>query len=196
MLRLHSVRIAASPGFFLLILWFAQANGWQMMATVLSAAAVHELGHWLMLRCVGGNVRGLHIGLFGAVLETDSAALSYAGELLAILAGPAANVFCALAAVGWQGEAQSVWIGANLVLCAFNLLPIRPLDGGRAVETAVSWALGPDAGDGVVRIVGTLFALVLGSLLFLLMYASGGSFWLLPAAGGLFASAWRESFGK
>lgn len=75
-----------------------------------------------------------------------SAGLSYGKELAAVLAGPLANLLWGLL-LAWLGGPWLVPAGANLVLCAFNLLPVRPLDGGRALELLVSWAAGPAAGE-------------------------------------------------
>ena len=47
-----AVRI--SPGFILLLFWFAAGNGWGLLGTILLAAAVHEAGHCLMLWLCGG----------------------------------------------------------------------------------------------------------------------------------------------
>ncbi len=183
--------IRVSGGFCLLVVWFALANGWALLATVLSAAAIHELGHLLVLRWCGAAVTALRLSVFGAELETACARLSYRRELAAVLAGPAANLLCglALAALGWTVQA-----GAHLTLCAFNLLPVRPLDGGRALALAVSWAAGPAAGEWVARWVGLCAAQSLAAVTVWVMWRTGGSLWLLPAAAGLTAAALREAF--
>lgn len=177
------------------MLWFAAVNGLETLGTVLSAAVIHEAGHWLMLRALGGNVLGLRVGVLGMVMETDSCRLSYGRELAAVLAGPGANLLCAwlltLLAVGMETA-----VGAHLVLGGFNLLPVRPLDGGRALYLLCAWWLGPDQGDRITRRVGALAAAALAAGLCWLMWRTGGSLWLLPAAGGMFAAAWRECFGK
>lgn len=46
-------RIRISGGFWLLAAWFTLVNGWQLLAVILSAAALHELGHLLVLRLLG-----------------------------------------------------------------------------------------------------------------------------------------------
>ena len=86
--------------------------------------------------------------------------------------------------------------GVHMVLGAFNLLPIRPLDGGRALYLGASWLLGPAAGEAAARWTGTAAALALVAGLSWLMVQSGGSLWLLPAAVGALTAAGRECFGK
>ncbi|MBQ9348417.1 MAG: hypothetical protein IJT94_13970, partial [Oscillibacter sp.] len=74
--------IEITPGFCLLLAWFASANGWKPLLLVLTAAAVHEMGHLLALRLLGGTVRGLRVSVQGAALDIDSACLTYGRELL------------------------------------------------------------------------------------------------------------------
>ena len=186
-------RIRVSFGFCLLTAWFGLVNGWRPLGNLLGAAAVHELGHCLALRCLGTAWKSLRIGVFGAVLETNDSRLSYGGELICVLAGPAANLLCAAvcAAVGrgrWDAAA-----GANLVLCIFNLLPVRPLDGGRALELIVSWAAGPEAGERTARWTGAAVSLTMAVGLLWLMWRSG-SLWLLPAAAGAVKAMISELF--
>lgn len=171
--------VQISGGFCLLTAWFALVNGGQLLAMVALGCMVHELGHYLALRCQGVRVTGLRLCVLGAEMTADRSGLSYGGELAAVLAGPGANLLTALALAA-AGETAAV--GSNLVLCAFNLLPLRPLDGGRALELAVSWAAGPSAGERAVRMAGVCGALVLSAFLTAVMAQSGGSLWLAPAA--------------
>ena len=181
--------VRITGGFWLLIAWFALVNGWKMLVTVLCAAAVHECGHLAVLRWNRAKIMGLRISVFGAELETDSGSLSYGGELAAVLAGPAANLLCASVLLLLGGRRFWILAGANLALCAFNLLPIRRLDGGRAFYLLVAWAAGPAAGEWAARYLGAFSAAALASCLVWLMWRSGGSLWLAPAACGLLASA-------
>ena len=192
----HEERIQVSGGFWLVTAWFGLANGWRLLGTILGAAAIHELGHCLLLRCLGVSWSRLRLGVLGAVLEADQGHLSYGGELLCVLAGPGANLLCALllAALG-QGR-WDVATGANLVLCVFNLLPLRPLDGGRALHLAVSWLAGPAAGETAVRWAGALTGALLGTAAVWVMGRTGGSLWMLPTAASAYFLSVREMFGK
>ena len=188
-------RLQISPGFCLLAAWFGTVNGYWLLVTVLAAALIHEAGHWLALRAAGAKVLGLRVGILGMVMETDSRRLSYGRELAVLLAGPGANLLCAclLTLLVEGGETAA---GAHLVLGLFNLLPVRPLDGGCVLYLLAVWLLGPDRGEVLARAVGSLTAAFLAAGLCLLCRGTGGSLWLLPAAAGFLAAAGRESFGK
>ena len=187
--------VEVSGGFWLLLAWFALVNSAQVLITVLGAAIVHELGHYLVLRGVGGQVRRIRINVFGAVMDADGTKLSYGREAAVVLAGPAANVLCVWVCLLFDLE-MDAFMGANLILGLFNLLPLRPLDGGRALELIVSWLLDPIIGEDIARWTGVTAALLLAAGLGYLMWQSGGSLWLLPAAAGAIGAAAGEIFGK
>ena len=113
-----------------------------------------------------------------------------------MLAGPGANLLCAALLTALGGTRWAVFTGANLVLCAFNLLPVRPLDGGRALELLCTWAAGPAAGEQAARWAGAAAALCLSAALAWVMVRTGGSLWLLPPAAGLLALSVREAAGR
>ena len=177
----HPCRVQVTGGFVLLTAWFVLANGWEPLVTVLGAAVFHELGHWTVLHLLGAKAAALWLSVLGAAMEVDSGRLSYGGELAAVLAGPAANLLAALVLTALGGERWPAAVGANLVLCAFNLLPVRPLDGGRALYLLVSWAAGPAAGEAAGRWAGTVTAAALSGLILWVIWKTGGSLWLLPA---------------
>ncbi|MDD3347984.1 site-2 protease family protein [Oscillibacter sp.] len=184
-----------SPGFCLLLAWFGTVNGWRLLGTVLLAAGLHEAGHCIALRSLGAGITGLRLGVLGAVLEVDGRRLSYGRELVTVLAGPGANLLaaCLFSCLGeaWLGE-----VGANLVLALFNLLPIYPLDGGRMLRLLTQWAAGPEMGDWAARWIGAATAAALFCGICYLMWRTGGSLWLAPAALGALAAAGRNLLGS
>ena len=159
---------------------------------VLAAAAVHEAGHYLALRLLGGRVTKLRLTLFGAEMETDNHHVSYGGEVLAALAGPFANLIWAWLLVKTGDGTQPELVGANITLALFNLLPIRPLDGGRALGQLTAWVLGPTAGETVCRCGAAVFGTALAALLGYVMWCTGGSLWLLPPMAALLTAVWQE----
>ncbi len=133
MLHWNEGKFRISGGFCLLTAWFALVNGWRLLITVLGAAALHELGHYLALRLCGGRASGLRVSILGACMEVESSCLSYGAELMTVLAGPGSNLLAGTALALLGGGAWSTAAGAHLVLGMFNLLPVCPLDGGRAL---------------------------------------------------------------
>lgn len=180
MLRFCKDRIRVSFGFLLLIAWFAWGCGEEALAAVLLASAVHELGHFLVLRAFGARIRGLRVEMLGMVMETDTSRLSYPQELAATLAGPGANLLFAVLSTKYGGS--FVLTGANLTLCLFNLLPLPPLDGGRAAELCLVWLRGIDRGEVLAERLGRCCGLILGAGLIFFVSATGGNLWLLPPA--------------
>lgn len=110
----------------------------------LLALLVHELGHLLTARGLGYRVGRMELWPFGAALTMEVGA----GSLPVSLAGP----LCSLAAAGMSllflrllPQAEGVmepFFVSNLSLGLANLLPAEPLDGGRALSSLLSPALG------------------------------------------------------
>lgn len=196
LLRFERRGLRISGGFFLVLAWFALENGWKMILLILSAAVVHELGHYVVLRAVGGRAVTLGIGPMGANLRTDCYRLSYGREMLAILAGPAVNLLAGLALAaggkytGWETLYEAA--GAHMMAGCFNLLPIRNLDGGRLVQLALHWRLGPAADERILGAISGASALMLGGTLLTAILRSGGSLWLIPPAAAMLSSGAAE----
>ena len=156
--RKRPLRISVSPAFPALLLLFAAWDRQGLLVHILLAAVLHECGHLLVLRLLGGEIGGLRLTLFGAELRIRrSERLSYGRELAAVLAGPAVNVFCSLAlgraAAAMDWERGFLLSGIHMLLALFNLLPLRALDGGRALFLALSWHWEPVTAGRVMQIV-------------------------------------------
>ncbi len=111
--------------------YFFDSSG--MVLAVIPAAAVHEIGHIAALRTVGAKIRGLRGGLLGLRIDYHGA-LSREARLFGIIAGPAAGALYSLLALLIGGEFMRFSGMVSALLTAFNLLPIRPLDGGRILD--------------------------------------------------------------
>ena len=99
-----------------------------LLRALLTAAAIHELGHVLALYLCGAEVVQLRVELCGLCLVSTSLSSSRE-EALCALAGPLAGLLWAVAsAAHWP-----ICAGFSLLLSLYNLLPALPLDGGRAL---------------------------------------------------------------
>lgn len=163
--RTKAGRIAVSPFFFLLLALFAAVDRQRLLFPILSAAALHEAGHLVVLRLVGGQIEQFTLTPFGGELRIRrSEWLSYGREIASVLAGPGVNLVCALvlgrAAAELSWERGYLLSGIHMLLALFNLLPLRQLDGGRALYLMLSWLLDPITADRIGHGVGCFFLCV------------------------------------
>ena len=189
--------IHIGAGFFLLLAAAFLIAPPGVTAAVLLAAAMHECGHLALLALFRVPVEGMRLGGFGAVIYAPGARrLSYGRELAVTLAGAGVNLLAAppiaalSARAGW--EWGYLFAGAHTVLGVYNLLPIPPLDGGRALYLLLAWRWGPDAGERVASLAGVSAAATLTVLGAYLTLTFGGALFLLAAL-GLFSGVVRHS---
>lgn len=119
--------LRAEAGFWLVSALMLLLFPLRFLLGVLLAAAVHECGHLLAIRLVGGQVRCIRLRPGGASIE--AAPMEPGKEALCALAGPAAG---ALTVLAWRSFPELALAG--LVQTIFNLIPIYPLDGGRVAR--------------------------------------------------------------
>ena len=94
------------------------------------AAAIHELCHFLAVKAMGARVLGFRIAAGGAIIETSP--MSPGRELLCVLSGPLGGLLLIL--VSWWVPRVAI---CGVLQSAYNMLPVYPLDGGRAVGCIV-----------------------------------------------------------
>ena len=184
--------IRVAPGTVPVLILFVMLASPEGLAVLLLAALCHELGHYLVLRRCGAVVECVSVTPFGVALQlAPRPQLSYGRELVAVAAGPTVNLLLAftLSALGSLREWAYAAAGAHLVLGVFNLLPVRPLDGGTMLWLAVAWRWDPFVADKVARIIGGATVLAMCACGVWLWRQTGTPFLLLGAA-GLFP--WRE----
>ena len=164
------IGFSVSPGvyFFFALLILLMPLRWIVAAVV--SVTVHELCHILAIRAFGVPIYSVQLSMSGARIRTHEMPLWK--ELVCTLAGPFGGVLLLLLAR---------WFPAT-ALCAgfhtlYNLLPVYPQDGGRALRCGTRLLL-PEcwanricqgveyiclAGVGILGLYGT-FALKLGIL--------------------------------
>lgn len=134
----------------------------RLLLAIALAAAAHECGHLLALQFFHIPVLAVRIHGSGILIRTPP--LSPLCELLCALAGPAGSFLCLFL----SGRFPLLALCA-LVQGLFNLLPVYPLDGGRALKSAAT-LLFPHQADSITFVTGLgATAAVCGSLIFLFL---------------------------
>lgn len=183
-----------SPTALLLIAVFVAAASPLCLGAVLLAALCHELGHYGALRLCGGQLEGVSVSAFGAQMRIrDRQRLSYGREALCVLAGPLVNavLWWLLSLAGAYCESAYLFAGAQLVLGAFNLLPLSALDGGRLLWIGIACLTDPFLADKACRAV-TLAVLLALTALGVVLWLRHRSGFLLVGVAGAACCAVRE----
>lgn len=174
-MRRKNLSISLAAVFLTVCLYYR--SGFLLLPIALLPIAAHELSHILALHLLGQRIIGCSPDARGLCIRYTGKCTA-AGHILAALAGPLGGLIYAFAAVrcaqipGWEWLEQSA--GLSLLLTAFNLLPLLPLDGGRVFAQLCVLSLGEARGVKLCRCVSSV-------LLALLL------------TGGVTLAAWKKS---
>lgn len=140
----------------------------------LVAGVFHEACHAAAVLLCGGRIVGMSVHRRGAVMHL--AAMSAGRELISALAGPAGSILLMLF-VRYIPRISF----CGMIHAAYNLFPIYPLDGGRALRCFLQMLI-PGNTDTVCQIVQTVFmtALWVGAV-YLTLFQQLGLFPIIAA---------------
>jgi Zn-dependent protease len=118
--------------------------GWLFSIGFVLLLLLHELGHVFQLRREGVKASApMFIPFLGAVISAKSMGDDAGAEARVGLAGPILGSIATLVPLGlWLATGSHYWQALAFVgffLNLFNLLPILPLDGGRAMAALSPW---------------------------------------------------------
>lgn len=142
--------IKLDPGVFLLgalgllilpLNWFVGA---------VAAAVFHEVFHLFAVYALGGRVTTVTVGVRGAEMEIGP--ISPEKELICALAGPAGS-FLMVIFRRWA----PVLSVCGMLQGLFNLLPLYPLDGGRALFCYLTLLLNEDKALHMIKAIQWIF---------------------------------------
>ena len=159
------------------------------LALLFLIVLVHEFGHCFGCRSTGGEANEILMWPLGG-LAYVAPPHNWRAHLVTTLAGPAVNVvFCLLTAavlIVWTGSFAAVpWnplnpygalgLGAgavqfwlttffylNFIILLFNLMPVYPLDGGRALQNLLWPRKGYGRATSIASGIGMVGAIVIG----------------------------------
>ena len=144
-------RLEITPGFIAALCLFCLADQQNLFLPFFAALAAHETGHLIAIRCQGAAVRSFRLGFFDARIVSST--LGYRQEAIAALAGPGASLLgCAVL----RRQAPD-FAAISLLLGLFNLLPVWPLDGGRALRAVLGLRMSLTRAEQISRAVSLAF---------------------------------------
>jgi Zn-dependent protease len=118
--------------------------GWAFAVGFVLLLLLHELGHVIQLRREGIEASApMFIPFLGAVISAKSLGNDAAAEARVGLAGPILGSIATLVPLGaWLATGDDFWRALAYIgffLNLLNLLPVLPLDGGRAMAAVSPW---------------------------------------------------------
>lgn len=107
---------------------------------------IHELGHAFAAAHYNWRIKKIQLLPFGGVAELEEHGnKSLKEELVVVIAGPIQHIWMMavgymLFEAGWlHAELYYFFMWNNIIILAFNLLPIWPLDGGKVLFNVLSY---------------------------------------------------------
>lgn len=160
---------------------------------------MHEFGHALACRSVGGRSERILLWPFGGIAFVDPPRRPGA-VLWSIAAGPLVNVALIPVTLGLSWGVSSFMPSAsndlkeylsmlafiNIGLLVFNMLPIYPLDGGQILQSILWYFIGfarSLAAASILGMIGAVGVIILSAVL--------GDFWLIMLAILGISQSWK-----
>jgi stage IV sporulation protein FB len=133
-LNFKGVPVSVSPLFLLLLL----ITGPVKFLVIFLSIMIHEMAHAFVALRKGWSVAGINIGLFFGSAEINTSSIPERDSLPITLAGPFSNLIILFIGILGRNFFSNLFfdelIVVNLIMFLVNLLPIYPLDGGRALR--------------------------------------------------------------
>jgi len=143
----------------------------KLLLTVFSML-IHEMGHISALLYKNIPIQKIIIGMTGAnIVYGNDRLTSYADDIFIAVMGSVFNfitVVISLFVENIFSLDMSFFIGINAVLGAFNMAPIIPLDGGRAMLGIISLKAGLSEAEEILRrmsIAEAVIGIIIGIIL-------------------------------
>jgi len=185
--KIFGIRFRIHVTFLLLVLFIfasvANQHGFQrgLLATlficaVFACVLIHEIGHSLIARRFGKEVKNITLLPIGGVATMEEMPEKPAQEIVMSLVGPLINLAIAgilYVIVGrWSGISVPTiqpdssrsflagLIGINIMLAIFNLIPAFPMDGGRVLRGILAMTMDYVRATSLAVAIGQILAML------------------------------------
>lgn len=165
-----------------IVFWLMLIFGFEELSIAIFtviAAVIHELGHLVYLKLSGADysLRGV---LSGFRIKPH-ATMSYKEEMLLFLAGPTANIVCALVLLMFIPFCPIFFIEfmfINLITALSNLLPIEGYDGYGAIMAFIRQREDGEKHESALRGLSCLLIILLCIFSLYFIDRFGGGYWV------------------
>lgn len=178
--RLGNCRVSVSFFFIAVLTVLLTVDRSGMAPVGIFCAALHEAAHIATMRALDCLPQEIRFTPFGIdIVKPCRTDRSYWREILISLAGPLVNLLAAALCFMVFGAKFFLFIAANFLLFALNILPIEPLDGGQALLSLLCLRMEPEKAFQVVSVVSFFVLAPLAAAGFLVLFRSRWNFSLL-----------------
>ena len=151
---MDKISVTIKPSFYLGICFMLLLMPVNWFLAWFIAALFHELCHYIAIKAMKYNMHSLKVDLSGMTITTDN--MTYAHEMLVAMSGPIGGLSLLL-------FARCI---PTIALCAlfqsaYNLIPIFPYDGGRALRSLLLSVFIGEKGERIFKAIEMIFLLLL-----------------------------------
>ncbi|MGI8412000.1 MAG: site-2 protease family protein [Solirubrobacteraceae bacterium] len=145
LLLLPKLKLLTTAGTMLVsVAAYSFVFGWPFAVGFVVLLLIHEMGHVIQLRREGIKASApMFIPFLGAMITAKSLGDNAVAEARVGLAGPILGTLGSAACIlVWHATGNDIWRAlafTGFLLNLFNLVPLVPLDGGRAMAAMAPW---------------------------------------------------------
>lgn len=179
--NIKGIDISFDFWFFFTVAAFLLSDKSGLGGLIILSILLHEMAHLFCMLLFGVRVNGVEFKAFGvAIKENELFKLPAAKEAFVYFAGPLCNLVLAILAANYFGRSYVGDMAAliNVIIAAFNLLPVACLDGGNILKALLGHYFVPAKVFAVSRAAS--LAVLIPLFIFAVLWAAfwGGNFTL------------------
>lgn len=174
--RKNGIEFELSPLFFIItsLLLLFDKSGYMSFSMLFSLC--HEFGHIIAMFIIHKPPRAIKIKIYG--FEINTVSFSIAETIFISAAGPLINLlsvlFCLILSSNINYKLLDL-IYINIVIAAFNLLPVKNLDGGDILFSILTLKFSRNKADKLFRLISLSFSIIIMIFgIFLFFYGNMG----------------------
>ena len=153
------------------------------LGLILMSVLLHEAGHLFVMCLFGVGIEGVTLLPIGIDIKRKQTYISYPKEIILALAGIFVNLV-----VFFIFKEHEFFAYTNLLYATINLIPVKGLDGGNALEALLLCRLSPCRTEAVLKAVSAVFCILLWMIGVYVLLILNGNISIFALAVFLFVS--------